>query len=164
MLYSEFLTGTGAVDNIESYNEYKRVEAFYMACDGMTKEDVYRMAKVETVEQYEAKMQRAREDELAWVKENIISAAAFIRGMSEKADSFRKNFVYASECGNIFELREVKAINCRSVVLYEFWCNGEQIDTSTGYGLLPSAEFHSYRADWHDKDLKELEGLFGYIA
>ena len=165
MLYHEFLEGTGAVDNQASYDEYKRVEAFYMACDGMTKEDVYRMAKVETVAQYEARMEKAREDELAWVKQNIILAAAFIRGMSEKADYFRKNFVYVSECGNCFEIREVKAINDRSVVLYEFWCNGKRIDTEiTGYGLLPSAEFQSYRADWHDKSLKELEDLFGYIA
>ena len=79
MLYHEFLEGTGAVDNQASYDEYKRVEAFYMACDGMTKEDVYRMAKVETVAQYEARMEKAREDELAWVMQNIIHAAAFIR-------------------------------------------------------------------------------------
>ena len=165
MLYHEFLEGTGAVDNQASYDEYKRVEAFYMACDGMTKEDVYRMAKVETVAQHEARMEKAREDELAWVMQNIIPAAAFIRGMSEKKDYFRRNFVYASECGNCFEIREVRAINGRSIVLYEFWCNGKQLDTkSTGYGLLPSAEFQSYRADWHDKSLKELEDLFGYIA
>lgn len=165
MLYHEFLEGTGAVDNQASHDEYKRVEAFYMACDGMTKEDVYRMAKVETVKQHEAKMRKARKDELAWVMDNIIPAAAFIRGMSEKADYFRRNFVYVSECGNRFEIREVKAINGRSVVLYDFWCNDKRIDTeSTGYGLLPSAEFQSYRADWHDKSLKELEDLFGYIA
>lgn len=165
MLYHEFLEGTGAVDNQASYAEYQRVEEFYMMCDGMTKEDAYRMAKVETVAEHEAKMRKAREDELAWVMQNIIPAAAFIRGMSEKDNYFRKNFVYVSECGNLFEIREVKAINCRSVVLYEFWCNDKQIDTkSTGYGLLPSAEFQSYRADWHDKSLKELEDLFGYIA
>lgn len=110
-------------------------------------------------------MEKAREDELAWVMQNIIPAAAFIRGMSEKKDYFRRNFVYASECGNCFEIREVRAINGRSVVLYEFWANGKKLDTkSTGYGLLPSAEFQSYRADWHDKNLKELEDLFGYIA
>ena len=165
MLYEEFLNGTGAVDNQASYNEYKRVEAFYMACDAMTKEDAYRMAKVETVAQYEAKMKKARKAELKWVTENIIPAAAFIRGMSEKQDYFRKNFTYTSDCGNTFEIREVKEINGRSVVLYEFWANGKKLDTSgCGYGLLPSAEFPSYRADWHDKSLKELEDMFGYIA
>lgn len=165
MLYEEFLKGTGAVDNQASYDEYKRVEAFYMVCDAMTKEDVYRMAKVETVAQHEARMKKARKAELKWVMENIIPAAAFIRGMSEKKDYFRKNFVYTSDCGNTFEIREVKEINGRSVVLYEFWANGKKLDTSgCGYGLLPRAEFPSYRADWHDKSLKELEDLFGYIA
>ena len=56
-------------------------------------------------------------------------------------------------------------INCHSVMLYSLWCNEKQIDTeSSGYRLLPSAEFQSYRADWHDKTLAELEELFGYIA
>lgn len=165
MLYEEFLKGTGAVDSQASYDEYKRVEAFYMACDAMTKEDVYRMAKVETVAQYEARMKKARKAEMKWVMENIIPAAAFIRGMSEKEDSFRQNFEFVSDCGNHFEIRRVWSVNGGSVVLYEFWCNGKRIDTeSTGYGLLPSAEFHSYRADWHDKSLKELEALFGYIV
>lgn len=165
MLYNEFLEGTRAVDNQASYDEYKRVEAFYMACDGMTKEDVYRMAKVETVAQYEARMKKARKAELEWVMENIIPAAAFIRGMSEKNDYFRRDFTYVSDCGNVFEIREVKEINGRSVVLYEFWANGKKLDTSgCGYGLLPSAEFASYRANWHDKAREELEELFGYIA
>lgn len=49
--------------------------------------------------------------------------------------------------------------------LYSFWCNGERIDTGyTGRTLLDSAEIQSYRANWHDKSLKELEDLFGYIA
>ena len=49
--------------------------------------------------------------------------------------------------------------------MYSFWCNGQKIDTSsTGRTLLDSAEFQSYRADWHDKTLAELEELFGYIA
>lgn len=30
MLYREFLEGTGAVDNEDSYKEYKRVEQIYM--------------------------------------------------------------------------------------------------------------------------------------
>lgn len=165
MLYHEFLEGTGAVDNQASYDEYKRVEAFYMACDGMTKEDVYRMAKVETVAQHEAKLKKARKDELAWVMDNIIPAAAFIRGMSEKACIGPAVYTHISPCGNTWQLKLERDVNYGSVRLYSLWCNGKQIDTeSTGYGLLPSAEFQSYRADWHDKSLKELQDLFGYIA
>ena len=165
MLYHEFLEGTGAVDNQASYDEYKRVEAFYMACDGMTKEDVYRMAKVETVAQHEAKLKKARKDELAWVMDNIIPAAAFIRGMSEKACIGPAVYTHISPCGNTWQLKLERDVNYGSVRLYSLCCNGKQIDTeSTGYGLLPSAEFQSYRADWHDKSLKELQDLFGYIA
>lgn len=165
MLYSEFLKGTGAVDNQSSYDEYKRVEQIYMESDHCTKADAYRMARVETESQREAMMEQQRQKEVAWVMENIIPSAAYIRGMSEKADYFRKNLVYMSPCGNLFELMEVRAINCRSVVLYEFYINGEKVDTSsTGSALLDRAEFHTYQADWHDKTLKELQELFGYIA
>ncbi len=166
MLYSEFLAGTGAVENQASYDEYKRVEKIYMESDHCTKEDAYRMAKVETVKQYEARVKAERKKEMTWVLENIIPAAAFIRGMSEKEDYFRRNFLYASPCGNIWELRVERYINGGAVVLYSLWCNDKQIDLKQycSYGLLPSAEFQSYRADWHDKSLKELEDLFGYIA
>lgn len=165
MLYEEFLEGTGAVENKAAWNEYQRVEQIYMESSRMTKEDVYRMAKVETVKEHEKKLAQERKTEKEWVSENIIRAAAFIRGMSEKRGYSEKTFAYTSPCGNRFELRLVKEINCGSVMLYKFWLNGKQIDThSTGYGLLPSAEFSSYRADWHDKSRKELEDLFGYIA
>lgn len=100
MLYSEFLEGTGAVENQASYDEYKRVEQIYMESDHCTKEDAYRMAKVETVEQREAKMKAERKKELAWVLENIIPAAAYIRGMAEK-DGQWTNFMFRSPCGNL---------------------------------------------------------------
>lgn len=166
MLYSEFLEGTGAVENQASYDEYKRVEQIYMESAHCTKEDAYRMAKVETVKQYEARMKTEQKKELAWVMENIIPAASFIRGMSEKADYFRRNPVYCSPCGNVFELKLEHEINCGSVRLYSFWCNDKQIDLEKccSYSLLPAAEIQTYRADWHDKDLAELEDLFGYIA
>ena len=166
MLYSEFLEGTGAVDTEASYAEYKRVEMIYMESDHCTKQDAYRMAQVETVKEHEAKMKKARKAEEAWVLDNIIGAAAFIRGMSEKQDYFRKNFVYASPCGNIFELKLEQEFNGGSVKTYSFFINGKQVNLKEHciYGLLPSAEFQSYRADWHDKTLSELEELFGYIA
>lgn len=166
MLYSEFLEGTGAADNQASYNEYKRVEQIYMESDHCTKADAYRMAVVETVAQYEARMKAQQKDEMSWVLKNIIPAASFIRGMSEKENSLRTNFVYASPCGNIWELRLEKEINCGSVKLYSFWCNGKKISLPIYcmYNLLPGAEIQTYRADWHDKSLKELEDLFGYIA
>lgn len=165
MLYSEFLEGTGAVDTQESYNEYKRVEEIYMAAETMTKQDAYRMARIVTEKELEKQAKAERKKELAWVKENIIPAAAYIRGMSEKQCCFRDGFYFHTPCGNFFELRLERDINCGSVRLYSFWCNDKQIDTSvTGYGLLPSAEFQTYRADWHDKTLAELQDLFGYIA
>lgn len=161
MLYSEFLEGTGGIDTPANYNEYKRVEEIYMAADMMTKADAYRMAVVIT----EKDIDKQRKAEIQWVKQNIISAAAYIRGMSEKTDFFRKNFVYASPLGNVFELVLEREFNGGSVRLYEFFVNGKKIDTSsTGRSLIDSAEIQSYRADWHDKTLKELEDLFGYIA
>lgn len=166
MLYGEFLSGTGAVDNKATYAEYKRVEQIYMESDHCTKEDAYRMAKVETMKQYEARMEAEREEELAWVMENIIPAAAYIKGMSEKQDYFRRNPSYQSSCGNIFVLKLEREINYGSVRLYSFWCNDKRIDLETHcqYTLLPAAEIQTYRADWHDKSVMELEDLFGYIA
>lgn len=168
MLYSEFLDGTGAVENQQTYNEYKRVEQIYMESEHCTKADAYRMAVVETVEQYETRIKAERKKEIAWVKENIIPAAAYIRGMSEKAPYLRRDssFVYISSCGNLFELKLVHNINCGSVMLYELWINSKKVDLKAHcqYGLLPSAEFQTYRADWHDKSLKQLEDLFGYIV
>lgn len=167
MLYSEFLEGTKAVNNEATYAEYKRVEQIYMAADMMTKEDAYRMAQVETEDQYMARMQEAQKKELAWAKENIIAAAAYIRGMSEKRRRLLMGggYRFRTPCDNLFELKLEHDINGGSVKLYSFWCNGQKIDTSsTGRTLLDSAEFQSYRADWHDKTLAELEELFGYIA
>ncbi len=166
MLYSEFLEGTGAVDCVASYEEYKRVEQIYMESDHCTKADAYRMAKVETVEQYLSRQKKARKAELEWVKQNIISAAAFIRGMAEKELSMNGYaYWHLTPCGNIFELKLVRQMNCGSVRLYELSVNGQKIDVSeSGYNLLPSAEIQSYRANWHDKTRAELEELFGYIA
>lgn len=166
MLYNEFLEGTGAVDTQETYDEYKRVEAIYMQADLMTKEDAYRMARIVTVKEHEKAMKKARKAEEAWVLDNIIPAAAFIRGMSEKEDYFRGSFTYRSPCGNIFEMKLERDINGGSVRLYSFWINGKEVDLKNycSYGLLPSAEFGSYRANWHDKTREELEELFGYIA
>lgn len=166
MLYSEFLEGTGAVDNKATYAEYERVEQIYMESDHCTKEDAYRMAKVETEEQREARIKAEQKKELTWVTENIIPAAAYIRGMSEKENYFRRNPTYRTPCGNLFELKLEREINCGSVKLYSFWCNGKQIDLEKHcqYGMIPAAEIQTYRADWHDKTLAELEELFGYIA
>lgn len=163
MLYGEFLEGTGAVDNEASYAEYKRVEQIYMESDHCTKQDAYRMARVVTVAEHEREMKKARKAELDWVKENIFAAASFVRGMSEKQDYFRKDFSYRSPAGNVFVLRKVRQTG--SETWREFFCNGKKIDIrSTGYGLLPQSELQTYRADWYDKTLRELENLFGYIA
>ncbi|MBE6954498.1 MAG: hypothetical protein E7449_01125 [Ruminococcaceae bacterium] len=166
MLYSEFLAGTGAVDNEESYKEYKRVEAIYMESSLMTKEYAYRMARVITVKEHEKQMKKARKAEIEWVMQNIIPAAAFIRGMAVKDGSWSgMNYWHRTSCGNLFELKLNREINGYSVLLYDFFVNGKRIDTSeSGYKVLPSAEFLSYRANWHDKSRDDLEALFGYIA
>ena len=93
MLYNEFLEGTGAIDTPANYAEYKRVEEIYMAADSMTKTDAYRMAVVVTEKDYK-KQQKA---EIAWVKQNIIPAAAFVRGMSDKASGFRDSKYWLSD-------------------------------------------------------------------
>ena len=166
MLYNEFLEGTGAVDNEASYAEYKRVELIYMESDHCTKQDAYRMAQVETVKQYEKRMKKARQEEKAWVLDNIIGACAFIRGMSEKENYTRRDFSYVSPCGNVFVLKLENVVNGGSVRQYSLHINDEKVDLRRRYsfGLIDSAEIQSYRADWHDKSRKELEDLFGYIA
>ena len=165
MLYSEFLVGTGAVDCKESYDEYKRVEQIYMESDHCSKEDAYRMARVVTVKEYEKMMKLKRKEEDAWVRNNIISAAAFIRAIAELNGSYGPDYFYSSSCGNKFQLKLNRSINGNSVVLYDFFVNEKKIDISDcGYNLLPRAEIPSYRANWHGKTRDELETLFGYIA
>lgn len=43
MLYSEFLIGTEAPDNLHTYAEYKRIEAIYNDDNSMEKQDAYAM-------------------------------------------------------------------------------------------------------------------------
>lgn len=159
MLYEEFLKGTGAVDNQASYDEYKRVEAFYMACDAMTKEDVYRMAKVETVAQREAKMKKTRKLEADWVKANLLGASSFIRAASEKEDYFRPFPRYRSECGNLYELRIGWKVN-DWIVQYDLFINGKMVENSR----ISSDECQSYRARWMWMTKEQLEEIFGFIA
>lgn len=165
MLYSEFLKGTGAVDNQETYNEYKRVEQIYMEADSMTKEDAYRMAVVVTEKEAKKIQKKAQKQEIEWVLDNILAASAFIRGMSEKRSYCGSDYTFISECGNRFELRKERDINCGSVILYEMFINGEKADLGDFYyKLLPRSEFPTYRANWHNKTKAELEEMFGYIA
>lgn len=164
MLYEEFLKGTGAVETKASWDEYQRVEQIYMESNHMSKEDAYRMAKVETIKEHEKKMAKERKSEMAWVLENIISAVAFIRYMSEQEGRYSK-LSYRSKCGNFYELRLEREINGGSVMLYEFFINGEKIDThSTGYGLLPCAEFQNYRSRWYNASIEQMRAIVGYIV
>lgn len=166
MLYNEFLEGTGAIDSPDSYREYKRVEKIYMESDSCTKLDAYRMANVITVKEHEAQKRKAQKKELRWVMENIIPAAAYVRAMAERDHTYNgTSYWHRTPCGNLFELNLNCEINFRSMMLYDFVVNGKQIDISeSGYKALPSAEFQSYRANWHDKTRTELEDMFGYIA
>lgn len=165
MLYREFLEGTGAVDNEDSYKEYKRVEQIYMESDHCTKEDAYRMARVETYKEREARQKKERKAELKWVKENVIGAAAFIRGMAEKnMDWTMYEMNYQSTCGNKYTLKTERRIG--STELYSLWCNGKKVldETSESGWMIDRAEIASYRANWYNTTLEELKNLFGYIA
>lgn len=45
MLYSEFLKGTKAPETPETYEQYQLIEKIYTDCEGMTKEEAYRIWK-----------------------------------------------------------------------------------------------------------------------
>lgn len=45
MMYNEFLAGTGAPENKESYNQFKLIEKIYMDCEQMSKADAYSIWK-----------------------------------------------------------------------------------------------------------------------
>lgn len=45
MMYNEFLAGTGAPENKESYNQFKLIEKIYMDCEQMTKAEAYSIWK-----------------------------------------------------------------------------------------------------------------------
>lgn len=162
MLYSEFLKGTGAVDNQDTYKEYKRVEQIYMDAPTMTKEDAYRMAVVVTEKEAKKIQKKAQKKEIEWVLDNVIGAASFIKAVSEKTDYFRTVKAFTSGCGNQFELRKEGSMNGR-YDLFVLYINGKKADLGENY-LIPGPELQSYRARWQGKSRAELEDLFGYIA
>lgn len=45
MLYSEFLKGTRAPETPDTYNQFQIIEQIYEDCEGMTKEEAYRIWK-----------------------------------------------------------------------------------------------------------------------
>lgn len=45
MLYDEFLRGTRATETPETYEQYQLIEKLYNDCEGMTKEEAYRIWK-----------------------------------------------------------------------------------------------------------------------
>lgn len=45
MMYSEFLKGTGAPENSNTYEQFLKIEQIYMDCEHMTKEKAYRLWK-----------------------------------------------------------------------------------------------------------------------
>jgi len=67
MLYSEFLNGTGAPQNADTYNQYKEIEAIYMDRESMTKVEAYRLWK----RRYGEKSNKPRAKELREIKEAI---------------------------------------------------------------------------------------------
>lgn len=160
MLYHEFLAGTGAVDNQDSYNEYKRVEQIYMDAPTMTKADAYRMAVVFTEKEAKKQQMVTQKKEIEWVLDNVRAAASFVKAWTEKNNYFARVKRYCSECQNVFELRVEGNINGR-YDLYALYINGKKADIG---GLIPAPECQSYWAKWYNKDRAELEELFGYIA
>lgn len=45
MLYSEFLKGTRAPETPDTYDQFQIIERIYTDCEGMTKEEAYRIWK-----------------------------------------------------------------------------------------------------------------------
>lgn len=45
MMYNEFLAGTGAPENKESYSQFKLIEKIYMDCEQMSKAEAYSIWK-----------------------------------------------------------------------------------------------------------------------
>jgi hypothetical protein len=45
MLYTEFLVGTKAVENSNTYEQYEAIEKIYNVCEDMTKEEAYKLWK-----------------------------------------------------------------------------------------------------------------------
>lgn len=43
MLYEEFLTGTKAKENANTFEQYQAIEKIYNDCEDMTKEDAYKL-------------------------------------------------------------------------------------------------------------------------
>ena len=67
MLYSEFLNETNAVQNTDTYNQYKEIEAIYMERENMTKAQAYRLWK----RRYGEKPNRPLSKELREIKNAI---------------------------------------------------------------------------------------------
>lgn len=58
MLYSEFLAGTKAPENKETYDQYRLIEQIYMHCESMSKADAYAIWKRSFGKELKAKRKR----------------------------------------------------------------------------------------------------------
>lgn len=58
MMYNEFLAGTGAPENNESYAQFKLIEQIYMDCEHMSKADAYAIWKKTYGKELKAKKRR----------------------------------------------------------------------------------------------------------
>lgn len=58
MMYNEFLAGTGAPENKESYNQFKLIEEIYMDCEQMSKAEAYSIWKKTYGKELKAKHKR----------------------------------------------------------------------------------------------------------
>lgn len=67
MLYNEFLSGTGAPQSADTYDQYKEIEAVYMAREGMTKTEAYKLWK----RRHGEKPNKPRAKELREIKDAI---------------------------------------------------------------------------------------------
>lgn len=61
MLYDEFLRGTRATETPETYEQYQLIEKLYNDCEGMTKEEAYRVWKTTYGREIKRKELRQRE-------------------------------------------------------------------------------------------------------
>lgn len=67
MLYSEFLEGTGAPQNADTYDQYKEIETIYMTRESMTKVEACKLWK----RRYGEKSNKPRVKELREIKDAI---------------------------------------------------------------------------------------------
>jgi len=117
MLYSEFLNGTGAPQNADTYNQYKEIEAIYMDRESMTKVEAYRLWK----RRYGEKSNKPRAKELREIKEAIrefknarkyadAQAAEIARGYEDSIAEYRAQLKPDGGWSNYWTMKDIERL------------------------------------------------------